>query len=150
MPALPTLVPSGLVLGVLALADQAGAGAALFYLFLVGIVVTVAAGLAGFGRLVDAAAGGSVPVLGRVQAVLSAALVALLVAGAASRSPAALALEAPGLASVAIVAGLVVLVVQLFASLVAVGERDEDEGLHRRLLSLDPDAAEGLDVGSVR
>ncbi len=150
MPALLTIVPSGLVLAALALADRRGGGGALFYLFLVGIVVTAAAGLAGFGRLVDAADGGSLPLLGRLQAGLSALLVVLLVAGAASRSAAALAFETPGLASVAITAGFVVLGVQAFASLVAVGECDEDERLHRRLLSLDPDAAERLDVSSVR
>jgi hypothetical protein len=150
MPARLTLVPSGLVLAVLALADRAGVDGALFYFFLAGVVVTAAAGLAGFGRIVDATEGGAVPLLGRVQAALSAVLVALLVAGAASRSPAALALDAPGLASVAIVAGVVVLAVQVSASLVAVGERDEHERVHRRLLSLDADAAERLDVGSVR
>jgi hypothetical protein len=151
VPATVTLVPPGVALAALALAEREGAATAVFYLFLLAIVVSAASGLAGFGRLVDVANGGGTPVLGRLQAALAALLVAVLVAGAVSRSPVALELDAPGLAPVAIATGLILLAAQAFLSLVAfAGEAYHDVRLDRRALSLHADAAEGLDASSVR
>ena len=120
MPATLSVLPAGIVLLAAALAERAGAESAVFYLFLVGIAVSGAAGLAAFGRLVDAANGSGTPALGRFQAGLAAFLVALLVAGAASRSPVGLEADAPGLAPVAIVAGFVVLALQGLVALIPV------------------------------
>jgi hypothetical protein len=111
-----TALPAGLVLGALVLAERAGAETAVFYLFLVGIAVSAAGGLAAFGRLVDAANGGGTPPLARFQAGLAAALVAVFLVGAVSRSPVVLELGMPGLAPAAVVLGFCVLGLQALAA----------------------------------
>jgi hypothetical protein len=116
-----TGVPAGLVLGAIALAERAGAETAVFYLFLVGIAVSAAGGLAAFGRLVDVANGGGTPPLARVQAGLAAALVAVFLVGAVARSPVVLELGAPGLAPAAVVLGFCVLALQALAAAVLAG-----------------------------
>jgi hypothetical protein len=94
--------PAGLLVAV-ALADRAGAEAVAFYCCLAGLVVCAAGGLAALGRLVDGAA----PPLGTLRAVLAAALAVVFFAGAAARSPGALAGAVSGLADLVLVAGLV-------------------------------------------
>ena len=120
MPAALSVLPAGLVLVATALAERAGAETAVFYLFLLGVAVTAASGLAAFGRVIDAANGGGTPVLGRLQGALAALLVAVCVVGAVGRSPIAQALGAPGLAPSALGLGFVVLVLLAFASLAPV------------------------------
>jgi hypothetical protein len=114
-------VPAGLVLAAVALAERAGAETAVFYLFLLGIAVSAAGGLAAFGRLVDVANGGGTPVLGRFQAGLAAALVAVFLVGAVARSPVVLELGAPGLAPAAVALGFLVLGLQALAALALTG-----------------------------
>jgi hypothetical protein len=114
------VVPAGLVLLLAALADALGASTAVFYLFLLGIVVSSAGGLAAFARIVDEANGSGPPPLARLQGYLSATLVGLFVVGAAARSPVSLELGAPGLTKAALVLALVVLSVQALAALVPV------------------------------
>jgi hypothetical protein len=112
------VVPAGLVLLLAAAADGAGAQTAVFYLFLLGIVVSVAGGLASFARIVDEANGSGPPPLGRLQGYLSATLVGLFVIGAAARSPVSLELGAPGLTRAALVLAALVLSLQALTALV--------------------------------
>ncbi len=111
-------VPAPVLLGA-AWAHEAGAARAAFYLFLLGIPVSAAAGLVALDRLVSAP-GRQTPRC-RVEAMLAGSLVAVFVLGAAARSPFALELEAPGLAGAAVALGLCVLTVQVFAALTPVG-----------------------------
>ena len=111
------VLPAGLVLLAIALAERWHAETAVFYLFLAGIPVSAAGGLAAFGRLVDGVNGGLAPGLARVEGALAAALVATFVVGAAARSPVALELGGPGLAPAALVLGFVVLALQALAAL---------------------------------
>ena len=112
------VAPAGLVLLLAALADALGAPTAVFYLFLLGLVVSSAGGLAAFARIVDEANGSGPPPLARLQGYLSATLVGLFVIGAAARSPVSLERGAPGLTRAALVLALVVLSVQALAALV--------------------------------
>jgi hypothetical protein len=112
------VAPAGLVLLLAALADGLGASTLVFYLFLIGIVVSAAGGLAAFARIVDEANGSAPPPLGRLQGYLSAVLVALFVVGAAARSPVSLELGAPGLTRAALVLGLLVLSLQTLTALI--------------------------------
>jgi hypothetical protein len=115
-----TVVPAGLVLLAIALAERWNAEGAVFYLFLAGIPVSAVGGLAAFGRLVDAVNGGLAPTAARIQGVLSGTLVALFVFGAAGRSPVSLELGAPGLGHAALVLAAVVLALQAIAALAPV------------------------------
>jgi hypothetical protein len=70
-----------------ALSDAFGFASASFYLLILGVPITAAAGLMCFARVVDAVNGGRIDALGRLQATLSAFLVAGIVIGAAIREP---------------------------------------------------------------
>jgi hypothetical protein len=70
-----------------AFSDALGFASASFYLLVLGVPVTAAAGLICFARVVDAVNGGHMDALGRLQAVLSALLVGGIVIGAAVREP---------------------------------------------------------------
>jgi hypothetical protein len=70
-----------------ALSDAFGFASASFYLLILGVPITAAAGLMCFARVVDAVNGGRIDALGRLQATLSACLVAGIVIGAAIREP---------------------------------------------------------------
>ena len=70
-----------------AVSDALGFASASFYLLVVGVPVTAAAGLICFARVVDAVNGGRMDALGRLQATLSALLVGGIVIGAAVREP---------------------------------------------------------------
>jgi len=111
------VAPAGLLLFLAAWADAVGAATVVFYLFLLGIVVSAAGGLAAFALVVDEANGSEPPPLARLQGYLSAALVGLFVVGAAARSPVSLELGAPGLTRAALVLALFVLSLQALAAL---------------------------------
>jgi len=70
-----------------AVSDAFGFASASFYLLVLGVPITAAAGLVCFARVVDAVNGGRMDALGRLQATLSALLVAGIVIGAAVREP---------------------------------------------------------------
>jgi hypothetical protein len=70
-----------------ALSDAFGFASTSFDLLVLGVPITAAAGLMCFARVVDAVNGGRIDALGRLQATLSACLVAGIVIGAAIREP---------------------------------------------------------------
>jgi hypothetical protein len=70
-----------------AVSDAFGLASVSFYLLVLGVPITAAAGLVCFARVVDAVNGGRMDALGRLQATLSALLVAGIVIGAAVREP---------------------------------------------------------------
>jgi len=70
-----------------AVSDAFGFASASFYLLVLGVPITAAAGLICFARVVDAVNGGCMDALGRLQAALSALLVVGIVIGAAVREP---------------------------------------------------------------
>ena len=70
-----------------AVSDALGFASASFYLLVLGVPITAAAGLVCFARVVDAVNGGRMDALGRLQATLSALLVVGIVIGAAVREP---------------------------------------------------------------
>jgi hypothetical protein len=70
-----------------AVSDGFGFASISFYLLVLGVPITAAAGLVCFARVVDAVNGGRMDALGRLQATLSALLVAGIVIGAAVREP---------------------------------------------------------------
>lgn len=70
-----------------AVSDAFGFASVSFYLLVLGVPITAAAGLVCFARVVDAVNGGRMDALGRLQATLSALLVAGIVIGAAVREP---------------------------------------------------------------
>jgi hypothetical protein len=142
-------VPAGLVLLVIALAASAGAGGALFYLFLLGLVVSAAGSLSAFGVLVDCAEGCVPSRLDRARALLGAVVVLAFFLGAAARSPvvAELAAGAPGLAGFAVVVGLLAVGGQLVAALPAVREREDDVRAARRLPLHQPERSRVRPVG---
>jgi hypothetical protein len=100
-----------------AVSDALGFAGASFYLLVAGVPVTAVAGLVCFARVVDAVNGGRVDVLGRLQAVLSALLVAAMVIGAAIREPAIGAGEIPAEATAALAFGFCLLVLQALIAL---------------------------------
>ena len=71
-----------------AVCDALGFAVASFYVLLAGVPLLATAALAAFAGLVDAANGDGMERRGRLQAALSALLVAVVVLGAALRSPA--------------------------------------------------------------
>jgi len=77
---------AGLILAT-AVSDAFGFASASFYLLVLGVPITAAAGLMCFARVVDAVNGEGTDALGRLQATLSALLVAGIVIGAAVREP---------------------------------------------------------------
>jgi hypothetical protein len=70
-----------------AVSDALGFASLSFYLLVLGVPVTAAAGLICFARVVDTVNGGRMDALGRLQATLSALLVGGVVIGAAVREP---------------------------------------------------------------
>lgn len=114
------IVPAGALLGVTAAADALAAPTAAFYLFLLGIPVSVAAALSTLARGVEAEARGRSSFIAQVEAWLAAVLVAAFVVGAAARSPVALVVGTPGLARAALALGFLVLVLLALAALAPV------------------------------
>jgi hypothetical protein len=101
-----------------AVSDALGFAGASFYLLVAGVPLTAIAALVCFGRVVDAVNDGGLDVLGRLQALLSAALVACVVLGAAMREPAVPADRVPPEATIALGAGFALLVLQALIALV--------------------------------
>lgn len=103
-----------------AVSDALGFAGASFYLLVAGVPVTAAAGLVCFARVVDAMNGGRMDSLGRVQALLSALLVAAIVIGAAIREPAIGADSVPREATGVLAVGFALLVFQALIALVPI------------------------------
>jgi hypothetical protein len=101
-----------------AVSDALGFASASFYLLVLGVPVTAAAGLMCFARVVDAVNGGHMDTLGRLQATLSALLVAGIVIGAAVREPFIAADKIPPEASGVLALCFALLVLQALIALV--------------------------------
>jgi len=101
-----------------AVSDALGQPGVSFYLLVLGVPLTAIAGLVCFGHVVDAVNGGRVDVLGRLQAALSAVLVAAVVVGAAVREPSVPADSVPPEATAALALGFGILIVQALLALV--------------------------------
>ena len=115
---------AGALLLVVAVSDALGHASASFYLLVLGVPVTVAAGLVCFARVVDRAGGGDADPLGRIQAALAALLVLTIVIGAAIRAPALPEDAVPGLAGGALAVSFSVLILQALVALApASGQR---------------------------
>ena len=71
---------AGALLLAVAVSDALGHASASFYLLVIGVPVTAAAGLVCFARVVDRANGADGDPLGRLQAILASALVLTIVA----------------------------------------------------------------------
>ena len=108
---------AGLILAT-AVSDAFGFASASFYLLVLGVPVTAAAGLMCFARVVDTVNGGRMDTLGRLQATLSAVLVAGIVIGAAVREPFIAAGRIPPEASGVLAFCFALLVVQALIALV--------------------------------
>jgi hypothetical protein len=103
-----------------AISDALGFAGASFYLLVAGVPLTAAAGLVCFAHVVDAVNGGRVDTLGRLQATLSALLVAAVVIGAAIREPAVGTGDVPPAATAVLGFGLALLVLQALIALVPI------------------------------
>jgi hypothetical protein len=101
-----------------AVSDAFGFASISFYLLVLGVPITAAAGLVCFGRVVDAVNGGRMDALGRLQATLSALLVAGIVIGAAVREPFIAAGAVPSEASGVLALCFALLVLQALIALV--------------------------------
>jgi hypothetical protein len=101
-----------------AVSDAFGFASISFYLLVLGVPITAAAGLVCFGRVVDAVNGGRMDALGRLQATLSAVLVAGIVIGAAVREPFIAAGTVPPEASGVLALCFALLVLQALIALV--------------------------------
>ena len=101
-----------------AVSDAFGFASVSFYLLVAGVPVTAAAGLICFARVVDAVIGGRMDALGRLQATLSALLVAGIVIGAATREPSISAGSIPPEASGVLAFCFALLVLQALIALV--------------------------------
>jgi hypothetical protein len=108
---------AGLILAT-ALSDAFGLASLSFYLLVAGVPLTAAAGLVCFARVVDTVNGGTMDALGRLQATLSAVLVAGIVIGAAVREPSVTAGIVPPAASGVLAFCFAILVVQAVIALV--------------------------------
>jgi hypothetical protein len=113
-----------------AVSDALGFASASFYLLVLGVPVTAAAGLMCFARVVDAVNGGRMDTLGRLQATLSALLVAGIVIGAAVREPFIAADKIPPEASGVLALCFALLVLQALIALVP-SSRPRREGRTR-------------------
>jgi hypothetical protein len=100
-----------------AASDALGFTGASFYLLVAGVPLTACAGLICFARVVDAVNGGRLDLLGRLQASLSALLVAAVVVGAAIREPAIGSDSVPPAATAILAFGFALLVVQALIAL---------------------------------
>jgi hypothetical protein len=103
-----------------AISDALGFAGASFYLLVAGVPLTAAAGLVCFAHVVDAVNGGRLDTLGRLQASLSALLVAAVVIGAAIREPAVGTGDVPPAATAILGFGLALLIVQALIALVPI------------------------------
>jgi hypothetical protein len=103
-----------------AVSDALGFAGASFYLLVAGVPLTAAAGLVCFAHVVDAVNGGRLDTLGRLQATLSALLVAAVVIGAAVREPAVGTGDVPPAATAILGFGLALLVLQALIALVPI------------------------------
>jgi hypothetical protein len=103
-----------------AVSDALGFVGASFYLLVAGVPLTAAAGLMCFARVVDAVNGGQMDALGRLQATLSALLVAAIVIGAAIREPALGADRVPPAATGILALGFALLVLQAVIALLPI------------------------------
>jgi hypothetical protein len=103
-----------------AISDALGFAGASFYLLVAGVPLTAAAGLVCFAHVVDAVNGGRLDTLGRLQATLSALLVAVVVLGAAIREPAVGTGDVPPAATAILGFGLALLVLQALIALVPI------------------------------
>jgi hypothetical protein len=122
-----------------AVSDALGFAAASFYLLVLGVPLTAAAGLICFGRVVDAVNGGGGDLLGGMQAALAGVLVVVVVIGAAARAPAVPADRVPIEATALLVLGFALLVVQALIALApAPRQLSEDERPHGPLAAFDP------------
>ncbi len=108
---------AGALLLAVAVSDALGHAAASFYLLVLGVPLTVAAGLVCFARVVDRASGGDGDPLGRLQAALASVLVLTIVIGAAIRAPFVPEGSIPGLAGGALAAAFCVLILQAIVAL---------------------------------
>jgi hypothetical protein len=95
-----------------AVSDALGFTGASFYLLVAGVPLTACAGLVCFARVVDTVNDGRVDSLGRLQASLSALLVAAVVIGAAIREPAIGSDSVPPAATAVLAFGFALLVLQ--------------------------------------
>jgi hypothetical protein len=111
---------AGALLLAVAVADALGHVSASFYLLVLGVPVTAAAGLICFARVVDASSEGSGDTLGRLQACLATLLVLTIVVGAAIRAPVVPEGTVPGTASGVLAVSFGVLVVQALVALAPV------------------------------
>jgi hypothetical protein len=107
---------AGLILAT-ALSDALGFASLSYYLLVAGVPLTAAAGLVCFARVVDTVNGGRMDALGRLQATLSALLVAGVVIGAAVREPSVTAGTVPPAASGVLAFCFALLVVQALIAL---------------------------------
>jgi hypothetical protein len=121
-----------------AVSDALGFAGASFYLLVAGVPLTAGAGLLCFARVVDTINDGQVDTLGRLQATLSALLVATVVIGAAIREPSVVTGHVPPSATAVLALGFALLVAQALIALVPAGrKRPQDVGADRAFLSLD-------------
>ena len=130
-------VAAGLLLAT-AVSDALGFAAASFYLLVLGVPLTAAAGLVCFGRVVDAVNKSGGDLLGGVQAALAGVLVVAVVIGAAVRAPGVPADRVPVEATALLILGFAVLVVQALIALAPTPRQfSEDEGAHGPLTAFD-------------
>jgi hypothetical protein len=121
-----------------AVSDALGFAGASFYLLVAGVPLTAGAGLICFARVVDAVNEGQLDALGRLQATLSALLVAAVVIGAAVREPSVASGDVPPAATAILALGFGLLVAQALIALVPVRrKRPKNVGADRPFLSLD-------------
>jgi hypothetical protein len=121
-----------------AASDALGFAGVSFYLLVAGVPLTAGAGLICFARVVDAVNDGRLDALGRLQATLSALLVAAVVIGAAIREPSVASGTIPPAATAILALGFALLVAQALIALVPVRrKRPKDVRADRAFLSLD-------------
>ena len=121
-----------------AVSDALGFAGASFYLLVAGVPLTAGSGLICFARVVDAVNEGRLDSLGRLQATLSALLVAAVVIGAAVREPSVASGTIPPAATAILALGFGLLVAQALIALVPVRrKRPKDVSPDRAFLSLD-------------
>jgi hypothetical protein len=114
---------AGALLLAVAVSDALGLAAASFYLLVLAVPVTAAAGLVCLAKVVDASSGGRGDALGRLQAGLSTLLVLAIVVGAAVRAPVVPEDVIPGFASGALGVAFGVLIVQALVALSPAGRQ---------------------------
>jgi hypothetical protein len=108
---------AGALLLAVAVSDALGHAGASFYLLVLGVPLTAAAGLLCFAHVVDAAGGGTPDALGRLQAWLATVLVLTIVVGAAIRAPVVPEDVVPGSASGVLAASFGILILQALVAL---------------------------------